>query len=123
MSTALRIELPWQQRLVDDMVYAYAQWRHECAAVQAAYDLWRHAVAEDEVLAFGAYEAALDEEERSSQAYADIVERVLSFVSPDHEHGRPGRRPPLSRMRFALTQRRFLQRLFGPANKGGLRPE
>jgi hypothetical protein len=78
VSIALRIELPCQQRLVDDMIDAYAQWRHECAAVREAYDLWSEATTEDELVAFAVYEAALDEEERSSQAYADLVRRVLT---------------------------------------------
>jgi hypothetical protein len=100
MSLALRIELPWQQRLVDDMVDAYAQWRHECAAVQVTYNLWSDAAAEDELLAFGAYEAALDEEERAAQEYADLVQRVLSSVPLDDGRGRPSWRALQSRIRF-----------------------
>jgi hypothetical protein len=111
MSMTLWIELPWQQRLVDDMVDAYVQWGDECAAVQSAYDLWSHAAADDEDLAFGAYEAALDEEERSSQTYADLVKQVLSFVSPARDHRRPSRRALPSRMQSALAYRGFLHRL------------
>jgi hypothetical protein len=85
MSLAVRIELPWHQRLVDDMVDAYARWRQECKAVQAAYDQWSNATAEDELLAFGAYETALDKEERSSRDYEELLQRVLSFVVPDQE--------------------------------------
>jgi hypothetical protein len=110
MSVALRMELPAHKRLVDDMVDAYAQWRDESAAVQAAYDLWSKAVAADEVLAFGAYEAALDIEERSSQVYADLVQRVLSFVVLDNERGRPPRRVLWSRMRFVPPRQWFTRR-------------
>jgi hypothetical protein len=87
MSLAVRIELPWHQRLVDDMVDAYAQWRQDCKAVQAAYDQWSNATAEDELLAFGAYETALDKEGRSSQEYAELVQRVLTSVVPNQERG------------------------------------
>jgi hypothetical protein len=110
MSMVVRIETPWHQRLVDDMVDAYAQWRGECAAVQAAYDLWCNAAAEDESLAFGLYEAALDKEERSSQVYADLVQRVSSVLVPDSEPRRRPWRALRSLMRFALPQRRLLSR-------------
>jgi hypothetical protein len=110
MSVSIRIETPWHQQLVDDMVDAYAEWRHACAAVQAAYDLWSDAAAQDELLAFGAYAAALDKEERLSQVYADLVQRVLSCGVIDHERDRPSRRALWSRMRLALSPRRFLIR-------------
>jgi len=77
MSLAVRFKLPRHQRLVDDMVDAYVRWRRECAAVQLAYEHWSNARREDESLAFGAYQAALDKEERSSEEYADRVQRVL----------------------------------------------
>jgi len=111
MSVGVRIEIPWHRRLVDDMVDAYAQWRHESAAVQAAYELWNDAAAQDQVLAFGAYEAALDEEERSSQVYADLVQRVLSSVVLDHGSRGFSWRAVRSRMRLALSHRRFPRRL------------
>jgi hypothetical protein len=107
---AVRIELPWQQRLVDDMVDAYGEWRDECAAVQAAYDLWTNAAAQDELLAFVAYQAALDKEERSSEVYADLVHRVSSCVVRRHERRRPLRRALWSRIRLAFSRRRFLSR-------------
>jgi hypothetical protein len=118
MSLAVRIELPWHQRLVDDMVDAYAQWRHECASVRAAYDLWSNAAAGDALLAFRAYEAALDQEECSSKVYADLVHRVLSCVVLDNERGRPSRRVLWSRMRFAQPHRRFIgRRAYDPRAK------
>jgi hypothetical protein len=108
---AVRIDLPWHQRLVDDMVDAYAQWRHECKAVKEAYEEWSNATAEDESLAFGAYEAALDREDRSSQLYADLVQRVSSSLVPDHQRGGRSWRAVRSRMRCALSHRRFRRRL------------
>jgi hypothetical protein len=50
-------------------------------------------------LPFGAYEAALDEEERSSQVYADLVQRVVSSLVIDHEHDRPSWRALFARVR------------------------
>ena len=66
----------WHQHLVDDMVVAYVEWREACPNVRAAYDRWARARPDDEMLAFGAYQAALDTEERASQVYADHVRRV-----------------------------------------------
>jgi hypothetical protein len=121
MSASIRIETPWHQRLVDDMVDGYAEWRDACAAVQAAYDLWSRAAARDELLAFAVYEAALDEEERSSQVYADLVQRVLSCGVVEHEGDRPSRGALWSRMRLALSRRRFLvHRSSDTRNKRGL---
>jgi hypothetical protein len=121
MSVSIGIETPWQKRLVDDMVDAYAEWRGACAAVQAAYDLWSNAAAQDALLACGAYEAALDKEERSSQLYADRVQRVLSCGVIEHERDRPPRRALWSRMRLALSLRRFLIRPSSDTpNKRGL---
>jgi hypothetical protein len=66
---------PWRH-LVDEMVAAYAEWREECANVRAAYDRWSCADAADEPLAFGAYQSALDKEEKASQEYAALVASV-----------------------------------------------
>jgi hypothetical protein len=121
MSVAIRIETLWHQRLMDDMVDAYAEWRDACAAVQAADDLWRNAAAQDELLAFGGCEAALDKEERLSQVYADLLQRVLSCGVIAHERDRPSRGALWSRMRLALSRRRFLIRPSSDTpNKRGL---
>jgi hypothetical protein len=70
------ITTPWQQRRVDEMVDAYADWREECVVVQDAYDRWSHAPTAHRAEAFAAYEAALDGEERASQLYAGLVARI-----------------------------------------------
>jgi hypothetical protein len=111
MSPVLRIDNQWQQRLVDEMIDTYAQWREECVAVQHAFDHWTNAPRQDRALALGAYEAALDKEERSSQVYADVVHRVTSSLVPAREPDRPSWRPRRSRKRFLLSHRRFPHRL------------
>ncbi len=80
MSFALHHHPPWQRVWVDDMIGAYVDWREECLAVQAAYERWSSAPPEDEVLAFAAYLAALDSEERASLLYEKLVQRVGEHV-------------------------------------------
>ncbi len=67
--------------LIDDMLAAYVQWREACASVQQAYDGWTRARAEDEPQAFRAYTAALDDEARASELYADLVKRVEAAMA------------------------------------------
>lgn len=63
----------WQKHRIDALADALSDWRDESDAVQAAYDKWSTAAAEDAALAYAAYAAALDREERASSAYAAIV--------------------------------------------------
>jgi hypothetical protein len=61
---------------VDAMVAAYSDWRRECAAVRNAYRSWASARAVDKSLAFVAYNAALDREERAAKLYARLLRRT-----------------------------------------------
>ena len=51
----------------------YGQWRTECAAVRNAYRRWASASAAHEPLAFHAYRAALDREERAATLCAGLM--------------------------------------------------
>jgi hypothetical protein len=57
---------------------AYAGWRKECCAVRIIYDRWRHADRDVEQLAWAAYLAALDREERAADAYRECTQRFAS---------------------------------------------
>lgn len=81
MSVTSSIATAWHQRWVDEMVYAYADWREQCRLVQHAYERWSSASAHDQALAFAAYQAALDGEERASHVYAELVRRVGEIVA------------------------------------------
>lgn len=48
-------------------------WRKECLAVRAAYERWRQAEKDENAAAFTAYSAALDQEERAGNLYAELV--------------------------------------------------
>jgi hypothetical protein len=74
-----------RRRLVDEVMDAYVDWREECIAVSDAYGGWAAAEASDAALAFGAYVAALDIEERASQVYADLIGRAGDLVRTECE--------------------------------------
>ena len=61
---------------VDLAVDAYVSWREESRAVRNAYLACRHARAAEAAVAFDAYEAALDREERAAEVYAKLMSRV-----------------------------------------------
>ena len=64
-----------QRAAVDAMVAAYSDWRRECASVRNAYRSWASARAVDKSLAFVAYNAALDREERAAKLFARLLRR------------------------------------------------
>jgi hypothetical protein len=68
------------KRLVDEAVDAYVDWREERASVWDAYARWETAQVADSTLAFSAYRAALDREERAAHAYAELMTRVSVAV-------------------------------------------
>jgi L-fucose mutarotase/ribose pyranase (RbsD/FucU family) len=75
---------------VDATLDAYVEWREECEAVEVAYRHWSAASAEDGALAFAVYVAALDREQRASNAYARLVVRNRGRYA-DLRAEKPGR--------------------------------
>jgi hypothetical protein len=65
-----------KRNTVDLAVDAYVSWREECRAVRTAYLACRHARAAEAAVAFDAYEAALDREERAAEVYANLMSQV-----------------------------------------------
>jgi hypothetical protein len=68
------------RRMVDETVDAYVDWREECGHVWEAYHRWLNAEGADAALAFRAYVAALDREQRASEVYADWIGRLGPLV-------------------------------------------
>ena len=64
-----------RERLVDELVEAYVDWRETCARVNDEYRSWRQTGPSGRV-EFGLYIAALDAEERAAEAYARLVRRA-----------------------------------------------
>jgi hypothetical protein len=51
----------------------YVAWREESAAVEIAYGQWLRAEPSEQALAFAAYVAALDREERAAGTYQRLI--------------------------------------------------
>ena len=64
---------PW---LADDFLESYVCWREECAEVRGAYERWQGVEPPDRALAFAAYRAALDREERAAGVFRDRTEQI-----------------------------------------------
>jgi hypothetical protein len=80
-ATQVKLE---RRRIVDDVMTAYVKWREASARVWDAYRCWGNAKQEDVSLAFRAYAAALDSEERACEIYADLIVQLdhLDQVRP-----------------------------------------
>ena len=59
--------------LLDAMLELYVEWREHAGAARAAYARWCDAPSPEAVVRFGAYQAALDQEESAARWYAAIV--------------------------------------------------
>lgn len=66
------------EQVSDEALDAYVDWREECTEVWDAYERWRRASPADAPLAFSAYCAAIDREERASHVYAEVVTRTVA---------------------------------------------
>ena len=65
-----------QERLVDELVEAYVDWRETCARVEDAYRSWANETARGDRVAFALYVAAPDAEEQAAKVYAELVRRA-----------------------------------------------
>jgi hypothetical protein len=82
-----------RDRLLDEAIESYVEWREECATVEAAYRCWSSQRSTERTTSFAAYTAALDREECAARVYADAVGRVTRFLWPDLE---PERSPTVA---------------------------
>jgi hypothetical protein len=62
--------------LIDELMEMYVDWREECLGLRTAYERWLSVPVGERDLAFAAYRAALDREERASAVYADHIDRI-----------------------------------------------
>ena len=65
-----------QRELLGAATVAYDQWRDQCAAVRIAYHGWVGSPSAENAVAFRAYTAALDREERAANSYARLIGRA-----------------------------------------------
>jgi hypothetical protein len=65
-----------RERLVDELVEVYVDWRETCARVDDADRSWANEPARGDRVAFALYIAALDAEEQAAKVYAELVRRA-----------------------------------------------
>jgi hypothetical protein len=87
-----------RNKLIDNVMDAYVDWRQESAQVDYAYRRWSVAESTDPDGLFDVYTAALDREELASISYAQIIRRTTVVLARDR------------RRRVAATQRRDTRR-------------
>lgn len=59
---------------------AYAEWLAESLAVEHLYARWTDAGRGERRLAFAAYAAALEREERAAEVYAEVVRTATAYL-------------------------------------------
>ena len=62
-----------QERLVDDLVDAYIDWRETCHRVHDAYRAWTRETTPPARVAFELYTTALNAEQRAAETYATLI--------------------------------------------------
>lgn len=62
--------------LVDTFIESYVQWREECDDLRRAYRRWTASSWPDRDLAFLAYRAALDREEKAASVHEIVSQRL-----------------------------------------------
>ena len=82
MSTISSEQALQQQRLADDVLRAYVDWREECEEVWSTYRRWANRSVEDAGAAHCGYAAALDRERAAAEAYARLVIEVGQTAWP-----------------------------------------
>jgi len=75
-----RVDAFSRERLVDQLVEAYVDWRQACARVDDAYRFCAGVSGARARVAFALYVAALDAEERSAELYAVIVRHADALI-------------------------------------------
>jgi hypothetical protein len=84
-----------RERLVDELVEAYIDWRESCTRVNDAYWAWASETGPRGRVTFGLYMATLDEEEQAADVYARIVMRADELPSSEDPPAEPlDRRAP-----------------------------
>jgi hypothetical protein len=76
METAKTLDPQVRPEAIDRLIELYCDWREECAVVQAAYERFSSAAADNRALAFAAYTAALDREAAAARSFEDQFNRL-----------------------------------------------
>jgi hypothetical protein len=73
-----------RERLADQLLAAYVEWRSTCARVSDTYRSWAIDTSPADRIAFGLYMAALDAEEQAAEVYARLVRRFDKLPRREH---------------------------------------
>jgi hypothetical protein len=68
------------ERIVDELMDAYVTWRQACLELQDAYRLWGSGHGPDAAEAFARCAAALHEEARAADWYAELTRRTAEVI-------------------------------------------
>jgi hypothetical protein len=68
------------QSSIDDFIESYVCWREACDAVASAYALWLRSPAHERRVAFAAYQAALEQEDRAAHGHRNVQRRLAAEV-------------------------------------------
>lgn len=67
----------WPDARVDALIETYVEWREESEAVAPAYERWTGAERSDRALAYAAYRATLEREEKAAVVYQLAATRLV----------------------------------------------
>jgi hypothetical protein len=65
--------------LIDEVFACYVEWLDQVAVVEEAYRRWSTAASSDRGDAFGAYTAALDQEQAAAETYIVFAEALRTL--------------------------------------------
>jgi hypothetical protein len=68
---------------MDRLIEAYVDWHEACLVVGDRYRTWTRAAGLDATLAYRRYVAALDHEERPTNAYSELVTQAANLAGTD----------------------------------------
>jgi hypothetical protein len=88
-----------RERLVDELVEAYIDWRETCVRVNDAYRSCAGETGPRGRVAFELYTAALDAEQRAAEVYAGLIRRAdeMPFSEDPPDEPPSGRTPGVGR--------------------------
>jgi hypothetical protein len=89
--------------MLDDLLERYIDWRESATAVADAYARWSFASGPERALLFAAYTATLDQEQKTTAAYAEAVTDVERWL--ERRAGRGHERPTTSRSNVSRRHR------------------
>ncbi|HEX5192027.1 MAG TPA: hypothetical protein VFW09_04430 [Solirubrobacteraceae bacterium] len=80
LRTAAQARLGRSDPRLDVLIDSYVEWREECTTVETAYARWARAERPRRALAYAAYRAALDREEKAADVYGLAVTELAGIA-------------------------------------------